>query len=95
MNNKSMVLDITGWLFGILVFAIGIVNTFWGNDAGFGVFIMLLSFVFFPPVTTLVKQKIGITIPRIAKIGLGVLIIWAAVGVGELFNKIELMMGGF
>jgi hypothetical protein len=93
MSNKSLVHDIIGWLFGTLVFAIGIVNVFWGNDAVFGVFVVLVSFVFFPSVTTLVKQKTGISIPRIAKIGLGVLIIWAAVGVGELFDKIDMMKG--
>lgn len=36
----------------------------------------------------------GFSIPRIGlvKILLGIFIIWAALGVGELFDKIELMM---
>lgn len=92
MNSKSIVLNIIGWIFGIAVFAIGVVNTFRGNDPGFGVFILLLSFVYFPPVNTILKEKTGFSIPGIIKILLGVFIIWASLGVGELFDKIDLMM---
>ncbi len=92
MNNKSIVLNMSSWLFGITVLAIGVVNTFWGNDPGFGIFILLLSFVYFPPVNTIIKEQIGFSIPRLAKIGLGMFILWASLGVGELFDKIDLMM---
>jgi hypothetical protein len=92
MNNKSNVLNIISWIFGIVVFAIGVVNMFWGNDPGFGVFILLLSFVYFPPVNAILKEKTGFAIPKIVKILLGIFIIWAALGVGELFGKIDIMM---
>ena len=92
MNYKAIILDTFSWIFGILVFAIGVLNVFWGNDAGFGVFIVLLSFAFFPLINTLIKEKVGFTIPLIVKIVLGIFILWAALGVGELFNKIHLMM---
>ena len=92
MNNKLNVLNIISWLFGAVVFAIGLVNTFWGNDPGFGIFLLLLSFVYFPPLNTLIKERTGFSIPRIVKIGLGLFIIWASLGVGELFDKIDLMM---
>lgn len=92
MDSKSLVLDLFGWLFGLLVFAIGVINTFWGNDAGFGIFLVLLSFVYFPPASALFRRLTGFTIPMAVKIILGVFIIWAALGVGELFDKIGLMM---
>ena len=92
MNNKLNVLNIISWLFGAAVFAIGLVNTFWGNDTGFGIFLLLLSFVYFPPINILIKERTGFSIPRIVKIGLGLFIIWASLGVGELFDKIDLMM---
>src|SRR5688572_12091767 len=92
LNNKFNVLNIISWLFGIAVFAIGVVNTFWGNDPGFGVFLLLLSFVYFPPIHTIIKERVGFSIPGIVKIGLGAFIIWASLGVGELFDKIDLMM---
>jgi len=50
MDRKSNVTDIISWLFGIVVVAIGLVNLFWGNDPGFGVFLLLLSLVYFLPV---------------------------------------------
>jgi len=92
MNYKAILLDTFSWIFGIIIFAIGVLNVFWGNDAGFGVFIILLSFAFFPLINTLIKEKVGFTIPLIVKILLGIFILWAALGVGELFNKIHLMM---
>ena len=93
MNDKSNVWNIISWIFGIIVFAIGIVNTFWGNDPGFGVFIILLSFVYFLPVNAILKKLTGFSIPKldVVKIILGILILWASLGVGELFDKIELM----
>lgn len=92
MDSKSLVLDLLSWLFGLLVFAIGVINTFWGNDAGFGIFLVLLSFVYFPPASALFRRLTGFAIPMAVKIILGIFIIWAALGVGELFDKIGLMM---
>ncbi len=93
MNNTSIIGNIISWLFGIVFFAIGVLNTFWGNDPGFGVFILLLSFVYFLPVNAILKNMTGFSISGmgIVKIVLGIFIIWAAVGVGELYDKIELM----
>lgn len=92
INNNPNVLNIISWLFGIAVFATGVINTFWGNDPGFGVFLVLLSFVYFPPLNDILKKKLGFSIPLIVKIILGIFIIWASLGVGELFDKIDLMM---
>ena len=94
MNNNSIVLNIISWIFGVVFFAIGVVNTFWGNDPGFGVFILLLSFVYFLPVNDILRKMTGLSIPGmgIVKILLGIFILWAALGVGELFDKIDLMM---
>lgn len=91
-SPKIAVLNMVSWLFGIVFFAIGIVNTFWGNDPGFGIFIILLSFVYFPPLNAILKEKTRFSIPGIVKVLLGIFIIWASLGVGELFDKIDLMM---
>ena len=93
MSNDSNVQNLISWPFGIIVFAIGVLNTFWGNDAGFGIFILLLSFVYFPPFNSLLKRKTGLAIPGVLKFFLGIFILWAALGVGELFDKIDLMIG--
>lgn len=98
-NDGSAALNIISWLFGTLAFAIGIVNTFWGQPAGFGVFIILLSLAYFLPVNTIMKKVTGLSIPqtgmRIMKILLALFILWAALGVGELFDKIALMLNDF
>ena len=90
---------VIGWIFGIAVFAAGVVNTFWGNDPEFGVFILLLSFVYFPPTSNILsaisKQAVGFPVPKIGKIVLGIFIVWATLGVGELFDKIDVMMQDF
>lgn len=91
-TNRSLLGDIISWLFGILVLAMGLVNTFWGNDTGFGIFLILLFFVYFPPANVLLREWTGLSVPLVVKIILGVFIIWAALGVGELFDKIGLMM---
>lgn len=96
-KDGSVALGILSWLFGVVAFAIGVVNTFWGNDPGFGVFILFLSFIYFLPVNKMLMRAAGFSIPKvgIVKVLLGLFILWAAVGVGELFDKIELMVSYF
>lgn len=91
--EPTLVGKIISWLFGIAILAAGIINSFWGNDTGFGIFLVLLSFVYFLPVNEIFQKLFGISIPklRLLKILLGIFIIWAAFGVGELFDKIEMM----
>ena len=94
-NNYSILFSTLSWLLGIAVFAVGIINTFWGNDPGFGIFLIVLSFLYFPPVNQVFRLLFGFSIPLLLKVLLAVFIIWAALGVGELFDKIELMRGSF
>lgn len=91
MNGSAVIGDIISVFFGIVFLLIGIINTFWGNDAGYGIFVILLALVFFPPVGHLIKIKTGRSIPLLAKIIIAVFILWSALGVGELFGKIELL----
>ena len=93
MNTKSSLLNVASALFGLAVLVIGLINTFWGNDPGFGIFLVLLSLIYFLPVNTILEKITGFKIPRLGMVKtiLGVFILWAALGVGELFDKIELM----
>ena len=92
MNDQLNVWNVINWLVGVGFLAVGLVNVFWGNDPWFGVFIVVLSLFYLPPVNTFLKRKTGFTIPPIVKVLLGVFITWAALGVGELFDKIDLMI---
>ena len=94
-TSNSVVFNAIGWVFGAIVVAAGVVNVFWGNDPEFGVFIVLLSFVFFPVTNVVLDDFTGFTIPALAKVVLAVLIIWMILGVGELPNKVDLMLEDF
>ncbi|WP_162425831.1 hypothetical protein [Pontibacter pudoricolor] len=97
-NDGFTAPTIISWTFGLLFFTIGIVNCFWGNDPGFGIFIVLLSLLYFLPVNDdIVRKMTGFTIPKmwLVKTLVGLFIIWAATGVGELFDKVELMTNSF
>ncbi|MGC3944357.1 MAG: hypothetical protein QM762_07545 [Chryseolinea sp.] len=91
-SPAGIIFNIISVFFGILALAIGIVNTFWGNDPGFGIFIIILSCAFFPPITAIVQEKIGRRIPGYLKVLLALFILWASLGVGELFDKIGMMI---
>lgn len=92
MDGKNVFFKASGWIFGCIVFLIGVINAFWGNDPIFGAAIILMAFVFIPPTGDLFKKITGFGIPMAVKIILGVLIIWAALGVGELFDKTDMML---
>lgn len=95
MNYRSLIINLLGWICGILFSAIGLVNIFWGNDALFGVFLLMLSLLYYPPLHTLFQKLTGYQVHPAIKIVLAVFIIWASVGVGELFDKIDLMLQSF
>ncbi|HMO32953.1 MAG TPA: hypothetical protein PKE63_10605 [Lacibacter sp.] len=95
MHLPSFLTTAAGWLAGLLFAAIGLVNVFWGNDALFGVFLVGLALLFFPPVNRLLQQKTGFAIPVFVKLLGAAFIIWASLGVGELPQKIDLMLQSF
>jgi hypothetical protein len=79
------------FLFALLFSWIGFVNTFWGNDPYFGLIIFALSFIYYLPLIKMIERNFNFVLIRRIMIVLGVLILWASLGVGELFDKIELM----
>ena len=91
MTINSTLSIISGWIFGLLFSAIGIINMGWGNDPVFGLFIFLFSLIYYPFTGYYIRHLTGITIPLWAKVLLGLFILWASLGVGELFDKIKMM----
>jgi hypothetical protein len=79
------------FLFAFLFSCIGFVNTFWGNDPYFGLIIFALSFIYYLPLIKMIERNLNFVLISRIMIVLGVLILWASLGVGELFDKIELM----
>jgi hypothetical protein len=91
----STILNILSWLLGLLFSSIGVVNIFWGNDPVFGVFLFGLSLIFYPPINVLIKKQTSFSILIVVKIIIGLFILWSSLGVGELFDKIDLMLQSF
>ena len=90
---KQGVTTFLNWLFALLFSAIGLINCFAGNDTEFGIFILFLSVLFYPPFQELFQKKTRWSIPSFVLIVLGVFIFWASLGVGELFLKVQLLFG--
>ena len=90
MMNK-----ILGWLLAIVFSLIALINIFWGNDSIFGIFLLFLALSYVPTINDLIALKTGIRLPLWSKIAIDVFIIWSSLGVGELFDKIDMMLESF
>ena len=87
----AIFVQIIRYLFAILFSIIGLINSFWGNDPYYGVFVILLSLPFYP----VFSERFLKQIRTWNLIILGGFILWTALGVAELFNKIALMIQSF
>jgi len=90
---KQGITLVLNWFVAVLFSAIGLVNCFVGNDPEFGVFILLLSLLFYPPLRLVFQQKTGWSIPSFVLIVLGLFVLWSSLGVGELLDKIKMIAG--
>jgi hypothetical protein len=95
MKTQAIILNSLGWIAGLLFSAIGLINLRWGNDPVFGLFILGLSLLFYPPLEAWLKKRFGYRLHPVLLILLALLLLWASLGVGELFAKIRLMMASF
>lgn len=64
----------------------------WGNDPFYGIFMLLSSLNYFPPLNAVFERKTRFSISLAVKIVPGLFIVWTAIGVAELFDKTEMMM---
>ena len=87
----AIFVQVIRYLFAILFSIIGFINSFWGNDPYYGVFVILLSLPFYP----VFSKRFIRQIRTWHLIILGGFILWTALGVAELFNKIALMIQSF
>ncbi|NLP57685.1 hypothetical protein [Lutibacter sp. B1] len=69
---------------GLLFFLTGLLNLFYGNDFGLGVFFIFLSFIYLLPINKFLKNKFGFSIHYSLKIVLALFIIWVTLAVGAI-----------
>lgn len=95
MKTYNFLLQLIETLAGALFFVVGLINLCWGNDQFFGVFIILLSLLFFAPTRNKVKKLTGIWVAGWLRILISLFIFWSSLGVGELGDKIDMMISYF
>jgi hypothetical protein len=82
-STSSAVSQILSWVFGIGFIVIGILNLVLVHPVP-GTFYLLFSLMYFPAISTLLKRKLGFSIPPIVKIALGFVLLWGTLAVGDL-----------
>jgi hypothetical protein len=88
MKKRSKTWEMIFWIFGILFFVIGVLNVFL-VDIVPGVLYILLALLYFPRVTRFIENKIRFSIPSLALLLLGLLVLWGTLAVGELMEILE------
>jgi predicted PurR-regulated permease PerM len=88
MKDTRLTSHIIGWIFGTVVFAIGVLNLFLVHPVPAVVY-LLLSFIYFPPADAVLRKNWGFSIPLVVKIILGVIIIMFTLGVSDLGDMID------
>jgi membrane protein required for beta-lactamase induction len=90
-NTQSIISQLFGIFFGM----IAVINMGWGNDFFYGLFILLLSLVYYPFATNFLQRYLKPILVQLLKLVIGLFIIWTSLGVGELFDKIAMMRASF
>ena len=80
--------NVMSWIFGIAVFATGVLNVLLVHPVP-GVVYLLLSFVYFPPTDAVLKGRLGFSIHYLVRIILGVVIVMFTLGVSDLGDMID------
>lgn len=88
MKDNVRTSPLINWLFGLPVFAIGVLNLLFVHPVP-GMVGLLLSLVYFPPANALLRQRTGFSIPPAVKIILGIIVIWFTLGVSDLGDMID------
>src|SRR5690606_35683044 len=88
IHAESSILQIMAWIFGTTLLTIGLLNIFLVHPLP-GIIYLLLSFLYFPPVTNLVMKRFGFCVPLVIKIILAIIIIMFTLGVSDLGDMIE------
>ena len=88
MNIEVKPLQIGGWIFGVAVMIVGILNIFLVHVVP-GLVYLILSLVYLPPVNEVFRRRVGFAIPLIVKIILAVIIFFFTLGVSDLGDMID------
>lgn len=88
MNNRPTIWSISGWLFGIVLVIVGLLNMLLVHAVP-GIAYLLISLVYFPPANAYIRQRFGFSIPLVVKIILGIVLFMFTLGVSDLGDMID------
>ncbi len=83
MTAKFYISDFVSWIFTLIFLVLGIMNLILVHPVP-GIFYILFSGIFPPPLNSLLKNKTGLVISLWIKILLGLIILWGTLAVGDL-----------
>lgn len=83
-----MARKVSGWAFGALLLAIGAANL-WLVHPVPAVAYGLVALVYLPPVDSLLKSRLGLSLPPGPKVVLGIAIVAFTLGVSDLGDMID------
>ena len=87
-RDSSKTRNTITWVFAILFVAIGVLNIFMVHPVPGLIYIAIAS-IYFPGANKVIKKNMGFTIPFATKLIIGVLVMWATLGVGDLMEIFE------
>ncbi|MBK6265270.1 hypothetical protein JKA74_09480 [Marivirga sp. S37H4] len=88
MYANPIVGNISGWVFGLAVLTVGLLNMFLIHLVP-GIVYLLLSLSYFPPANVFLRKKFGFSIPLAVKFILAIIIIMFTLGVSDLGDMID------
>lgn len=88
MDKRQNAWSISGWVFGVIVLTLGVLNMFKVHFVP-GIAYLLLSLIYLPPANAYIRRKFGFSIPLVVKILLGIVLIMFTLGVSELGDMIN------
>jgi hypothetical protein len=76
------------WLFGLLLLAIGVANLVLVHPVpavGYGV----VSLIYLPPASAVLKERFGVSIPVVVKLALAIVVVMFTLGVSDLGDMLD------
>lgn len=84
-----MVIRIISWIFATLFFVIGVLNLLLVHPAP-GIFYLLLALAYILPVNGFLERRLGSKFPVMAKIAMGLVVLWGTLAVTDLADILGL-----
>ena len=87
-KNLSKVWNNVFWILWCIFLGLSILNFIYVHAVP-GIFYLVLSFVFLPPLGSFLKKKLGFSIHPLVWLIIALVVLWATLAVGDLMEMFE------